>query len=545
MFYLLSFLWLVSETGSLLFWLYFWQLKEYHIGRALAHFQTAKGSRIFWNPFLLFKIILAFTFFPLIFKPSSSCQAYSGNLILGGTLIVLYFLESFKRFFFDFLGGKLKTPVFTKKVVFLIFVIFSFQIFFVYFFLKRFTFSFSLLVFDILTPLIVSFFVFFFQPLAKAAKMILIRRAKQKRERLSDLVVIAITGSYGKTSTKEFLAKILSEKFGNEKVGKTKGHQNSEVGISRCLLNDIRPEHKFFVVEMGAYNRGGIKLLCDIAKPQIGILTGISEQHLATFGSQENIIKTKFELIEALPESGTAILNGDNRYIRSKIGSFLEEGKIKVKNKIFYSTKERLDVWAEEVRVGKKDLSFRVVTREGRRTDIKAALIGRQNVENLLGAICAACQLKMNLKEISQAIERIRVEDAGVRLLEGRFNILDSSYSANPDGVIADLDYLTLWEGKRAIIMPSLIELGRAARQVHWRIGKKIGRVCDLAIITTRDYFEEIRRAAVTEGMASDKILCLESPSGILEKLRDFQGSNDIILIEGRVGRAIIDELER
>jgi len=286
-------------------------------------------------------------------------------------------------------------------------------------------------------------------------------------------------------------------------------------------------------------------LLCDIAKPQIGILTGISEQHLATFGSQENIIKTKFELIEALPENGAAILNGDNRYIRSKIGSFLEEGKVKVKNRIFYSTKEKLDVWAEEVKVEKKGLSFRVVTKEGRKTDVKAELIGGQNVENLLGSICAACQLKMTMEEISRAIGKIKAEDAGARLVEGKFNILDSSYSANPDGVIADLDYLTLWEGKKAIIMPSLIELGKAARQVHRRIGKKIGRVCDLAVITSKDYFEEIRRAAVNEGMASDKVVYLESPSRILEKIKDFEGNNDIILIEGRVGRAIVDALKR
>jgi len=529
-----------------LFWLYLWQLKEYHIGRFKAHFHTAKGKQLLVNKILIIKIALAFGI-GLAFIDFSFFLPFILLGIVG--VFTLYFLEAVK-FFKDWQEKRLKKPVLTKKTLILISVGLLLEILFLFVLYKNFKqtisyFTFYLLIFDIFTPVIISFVVLFFQPLTILWRIWTIRKAKKKREELKNLLVIGITGSYGKTSTKEFLAKILSEKFGNEKVGKTKGHQNSEVGISRCLLNDIKPEHKFFVVEMGAYNRGGIKLLCDIVKPQIGILTGISEQHLATFGSQENIIKTKFELIEALPENGTAILNGDNRYIRPKISSFLEEGKIKVKNRIFYSTKEKLDVWAEEVRVEKKGLSFRVVTREGRRTDIKAALIGRQNVENLLGAICAACQLKMNLKEISQAIEKIKVEDAGVRLVEGRFNILDSSYSANPDGVIADLDYLTLWEGKRAIIMPSLIELGRAARQVHWRIGKKIGRVCDLAIITTRDYFEEIRRAAVGEGMASDKVVFLESPSSILEKLRDFEGSNDIILIEGRVGRAIIDELER
>ena len=124
----------------------------------------------------------------------------------------------------------------------------------------------------------------------------LINKAKQKRLKFKNLLVIGITGSYGKTSTKEFLATILSEKY---KVLKTKEHQNSEVGVSQCILNDLKPEHEIFVCEMAAYNRGGIKLLCDIVKPKIGILTGINEQHMATFGSQENIIKTKYELIES------------------------------------------------------------------------------------------------------------------------------------------------------------------------------------------------------------------------------------------------------
>ena len=88
---------------------------------------------------------------------------------------------------------------------------------------------------------------------------------------------------------------------------KTKEHQNSEVGISQCILNDLEPKHQIFICEMGAYNRGGIKLLASIAKPKIGILTGINEQHLATFGSLENIIKTKYEVIESLPSDGLAI----------------------------------------------------------------------------------------------------------------------------------------------------------------------------------------------------------------------------------------------
>ncbi|GAI48689.1 unnamed protein product, partial [marine sediment metagenome] len=136
-------------------------------------------------------------------------------------------------------------------------------------------------------------------------------------EQFKNLLVVGITGSYGKTSTKEFLATVLSKRFN---VLKTKEHQNSEIGISRCILNELKPEHKVFIVEMGAYGKGGIKLLCDIAKPKIGILTGMNEQHLALFGSQENIIKTKYELIENLPSDGMAIFNGNNKYCSELYG---------------------------------------------------------------------------------------------------------------------------------------------------------------------------------------------------------------------------------
>ena len=174
---------------------------------------------------------------------------------------------------------------------------------------------FWLLIFDILTPAIISAIVLIFQPISVFEKYRLIKKAKNKRKKFSNLLVIGITGSYGKTSTKEFLYTILVEKFGKDKVLKTKEHQNSEVGISNCILKELNETYEIFIVEMGAYNIGGIKLLCNIAQPKIGILTGINEQHMATFGSQENIIKAKFELINSLPEDGLAILNWDNNFI--------------------------------------------------------------------------------------------------------------------------------------------------------------------------------------------------------------------------------------
>jgi len=477
---LLSTFWFIRQIKATLFWLYLWQLKEYHIGRFIDHFQTEKGKHLLVNKLLILKTILLIT--SRILPSPNSCVFI---------LLSLYFFESIKGIF-DFFRQQLKTPIFTKKIIFLAFIVFSFEVFYLFSFFQNKNMSFYLLIFDILTPAIVSGIVLCFQPVAVLARNKIIKKAQKKREQFKNLLVIGITGSYGKTSTKEFLATILSEKF---KVLKTKEHQNSEVGISQCILNDLKPEHQIFICEMGAYNRGGIKLLCDIAKPKIGILTGINEQHMATFGSQENIIKTKYELIESLPADGIAFFNAKNRYC-------LE---------LYQKTKIKKHLFGEA-----------------------AKFFGE---ENLLGAIAVAKELGMSEEEISRAVEKIKDKMPGIQAKKGinGLNIIDATYSANPDGVMAHLEYLKSWPGKKIIVMPCLIELGSASKEVHKRIGQKIGEVCDLAIITTKDRLKEISEEAIKNGMKKENILFLENPKEILEKIKTFCKSEDVVLLESRV----------
>ena len=301
-----------------------------------------------------------------------------------------------------------------------------------------------------------------------------------------------MTGSYGKTSTKEFLATILSEKF---RVLKTKEHQNSEIGIAQCILDELSFQHEIFIVEMGAYNKGGIKLLCDIIQPKIGVLTGINEQHMATFGSQENIIKTKYELIESLPHDGMAFFNAQNKYCLELYG----------------------------------------------KTIIKKRLYGQDAVspdaENLVGAKAVAKELGMSDEEIAKGCANIKPWPQIQKGING-INIIDATYSANPNGVMADLEYLTLRfpQGKKIIVMPCLIELGKASKEVHQRIGKKIGEVCDLAIITTKDRFSEIQAGA-------PNAVFIENPKEIVEKIKTFCGPGDVVLLESRVPGRLVNLL--
>jgi len=541
----LSLFWFIRTAKVILFWLYLWQLKEYHVGRFLDHFRTGKGKRLLLNKLTILKIILILIFYVFIlWNPKTSCPPSIGGIsaVLYFTYFILivlliYFLESVKGFY-DFFLKKLKKPVLTKKTVllistgilveFLVLLILILNIENIYWF------AFWFLVFDILTPIIVSIIVFIFQPLAVLGRNQIIKKAKRKRDSFKNLLVIGITGSYGKTSTKEFLSVILSEKFN---VLKTEKHQNSEVGISQCILNDLKPEHEIFICEMGAYNRGGIKLLSDIAKPKIGILTGINEQHMATFGSQENIVKAKFELIEALSEDGIEVLNWDNDLI-------IQNYKKDIKT-IKYSLSKKEDIWAEDIKVEKDSLSFRVLSKDGNSADFKLNLMGTHNIINILGAVAVAKELGMSLEEISKACEKIEPWQSGIQLKKGinGLNIIDATYSANPSGVISHLEYLKIWPGKKVIIMPCLIELGKSSKEVHKRIGQKIGDVCDLAIITTKDRFKEIRDGAMAKGMKSENILFLENPKEIFEKTKEFSKPGDVILLESRVSAQLIKGL--
>lgn len=424
-----------------LFWLWLWQLKEYHLGRFLAHFQEGQAVK---------KILSSF--------------------------------------------WRLKYPKFTKKII-AIFLTGSFLSLLLI--LKGFFFFVYLLI--IIVPL-------FFQMLTFLWRQGYLQKARRKRDvhggPASDgknLLVIGITGSYGKTSTKEFLYEILIEKFGKEKVLKTREHQNSEMGIANCILKDLRPEHEIFVVEMGAYNRGGIKLLCDMAKPKIGILTGINEQHMATFGSLENIIKAKYELIESLPADGIAFFNAKNPYCRVMYDKTLRRGSGQAK------------LYGKE-----------------------AKFFGE---ENILGAEAVAKELGMSEDEIQRAADKIKNKFPGIEIKKGinGLNIIDATYSANPDGVIANLEYLkNNFSGKKIIVMPCLIELGSASADIHRKIGKKIAEICDLAIITTKDKFKEIKEGA------GEKAILIEKPDEILRKLKSTVNAGDAVLLESRVPKELI-----
>jgi len=555
LFFFLPLLWLIRTTKASLFWIYLWQLKEYHPGRFKAHFSTQKGKRLLFNEYLFFKVsILLILLFYWLLKdrlPQPFTRAdflssgahflsdflFTITLLIFSAVFLIYFAEV-AIIIWRIIKDRLKKPVFTRKVILLFLFTLLVEIYLLLFLMQKIIdpnyynifywyLIFGLLLFDILMPLIVSGIVLLFEPTAILWRKKIIKKAREKRSRFSKLIVIGITGSYGKTSTKEFLYEILSSKFN---VLKTKDHQNSEIGISRCILNDLNEEHEIFVCEMGAYSVGGIRLLSGIAKPKIGIMTGINAQHSATFGSLEDIINTKYELIESLPKDGLAIFNGYNKYCRDLYEKTTIEKRI-----------TNLDLRVEGIKVKKESLSFRVIKGKSS-VDFKVNLLGKHWIEDILMAILAAQKLGMKLEEISEACKKIKPLSGSLKLIRNNrgLNLLNATYSANLNGVVSHLEYLKLWPGKKVIIMPCLIELGAYSEQIHRIIGERIGKVCDLALVTHKECFHSMKEGAIDSGMDQDNIVCLSDPSKIFDIVKDFSDENDVILLESRVSSQLL-----
>ena len=354
--------WTLREIKIILFYLYLWQLKEYHLGRFLDHFRTEKGRKLLWHPLKFVKIFLLTGY--LVFPK------FLGNYTNSPGAIAFFYLYVFFATYFvyfsvvavflrDIWRRNAKLPVLTIKTIFLgilCFVSISWLSLHTILFLGNWeTNIFSvvfggLIIVDILSPLIISILVLSAQPLSVAWRWLMIEKAKRKRREFKNLVVIGITGSYGKTSTKEFLATILSEKF---RVAKTSEHQNSGMAIAKTILN-LSQNDQVFICEMAAYDKGQVREVAAMAQPKIGIVTGVNQQHLALFGSMAKLISAEggMELVDSLPENGTAILNGDNETILKT--------KYKILNTKYCSTKEKLDFWAENIQIEKDWLYFRV-----------------------------------------------------------------------------------------------------------------------------------------------------------------------------------------
>lgn len=360
-------------------------------------------------------------------------------------------------------------------------------------------------------------------------------RDAKKRIRTLKPKIIGITGSYGKTSTKYILNQILSKKYN---VLMTPNSYNTPMGICKVIRGELTSEHEFFIVEMGAYKRGDIKELCRLAPPDIGILTAVGPQHLERFKSIENTAKAKYELIEALPSDGLAVINNDN-----EICADLAEKTVSVPvNRYGVRSKDidddTIEIRATDIKHSHKGLSFTVSAAGIGAGDITTRLLGQHNVSNILAAIAVSLHCGMSLDDIRSAIRvlepvphrlELKPSDTGVI-------VIDDSFNSNPEGAKAALNVLTDFvndsDGKKVLVTPGMVELGEREYDENKKLGSHAAKVCDLVILVGDETTEPILDGLKHENYPEQQIHKVKNLAEVQLQLAKNLKAGDVVLFE-------------
>ena len=318
--------------------------------------------------------------------------------------------------------------------------------------------------------------------------------AKRILSEMPDLTVIGITGSYGKTSTKNFLTALLSVKYN---VLMTPESYNTPMGVVRTVRERLRASHEIFICEMGAKNRGDIREICDIVHPHHGVLTAIGEQHLETFKTIDTIIDTKFELVDALPEGGIAFLNVDNEHIASR-----DVRGVKV---VSYGLYDGAEYTATDIEVDEHGSRFTVKAPDGDSCEFSTRLLGAHNIQNLVGCIAVANQLGITLKELKAPVRQMKPVAHRLQLLPNGY--IDDAYNSNPAGFRSALDVLgAMKDTRRVLVTPGMVELGDRQEALNEELGAYAASRCDWAILVGEKQAPPLKKGLLSQGFDEEHI---------------------------------------
>ncbi len=344
--------------------------------------------------------------------------------------------------------------------------------------------------------------------------------------------LIGITGSAGKTTTKEAIAHVLSAKF---RVLKSEGNFNNHFGLPLMLLK-LEPNHDLAVIEMGMSHAGEIRALAKIAQPEIGVVTNVAPVHLEYFDSLAGIARAKYELVESLPPNGIAVLNADDEYV-SQFGRDFK-GKV-----IPYAIRAQAAVRAENVRLqGTEGSSFDIVTIDGRQP-AKLQLVGEHNVLNALAAVAVAMTRGMMLAEAVAALATLApAEKRGQVLQLGNITVVNDCYNSNPKALEAMIHALAAMKAKRRIVVAGeMLELGPAAEEMHRAAGTQAGESKVDVLVGVRGLAK-----AMVEGarQAGTKAEFLATPEEAGEWLARETRAGDVVLLKASRGVKLEKALE-
>ena len=329
------------------------------------------------------------------------------------------------------------------------------------------------------------------QPIEKKIADSYVRDAAGRLRDMPGLTVIGITGSYGKTSTKMFLHALLSAKFN---VLMTPESYNTTMGVVRTIREQLKPSHQVFIAEMGAKNVGDIREICDLVHPRYGVLTSIGEQHLETFGSIDNIIRTKFELVDALPPDGIAFLNTDNDYIRTR----------ETDKRIVSYGLQQADYTASDISVDAGGTSFTVTAPDGESRRFTTKLLGAHILQNLTGCIAVAHTLGIPLEQLVYPVRMLKPVPHRLQLLPNGY--IDDAYNSNPAGFRAALDVLSGFSSQRVLVTPGMVELGNRQDALNRELGVYAAGRCDYAVLIGERQAPPLKEGLLEGGFSPERI---------------------------------------
>ena len=337
-------------------------------------------------------------------------------------------------------------------------------------------------------------------PVEKCVYLYYKKIAQNKLKSMPNLKIIGITGSYGKTSSKNILSDILNIKYN---ALPTPRNLNTYNGLIMTVNNYMDKFTDIFIAEMGAYVKGEIAGLCKLVKPKYGIITRIGTAHLETFGSEDNIVQGKFELVESLPSDGFAILNGDDpKQVNYKIKNKVRIIWIGIEN-------ENVDVRATNIKCSNKGTSFDVLFKgDEKKYHFETKLLGDHNVYNILAALACGREFDIDIPDLITAVRNVRPVEHRLELKRlGNFYQIDDAYNSNPIGAENACKILGMMPGYKVVVTPGMVELGTKEDEYNKKFGEQIAKVADIVILIGKKKTQPIKEGLLTSGFNKEQII--------------------------------------
>ena len=380
------------------------------------------------------------------------------------------------------------------------------------------------LVADLLAPLLTGLALIVTRPWERRVHERYKRQARTKLAAYPDLKIIGITGSYGKTSTKFALAEILRQRFN---VLASPGSYNTPMGLCLVVNRDLQPEHAILIAEMGARYKGDIAELCELVRPDAGIITNVGVAHIASLGSVENIAIEKGQLAEHASE--TVVLNYDDPRVTKMAG----RTRANVVGVAINNT-ANADFWATDISYDRKGAHFTIHSRSGDAVQYHTSLLGEHNIMNILMAVATGSTFGLRLRQMSHAVARLQPIEHRLALRHnGTHLVLDDAFNSNPQGAKNAVEVLGSFPSdSKIVVTPGMIELGDLQFEKNFEFGRQMAGNADYVLLVGKQQTRPIQEGLADRGFPEDRISIHRSLWEAQEHLKKIVNEDSVVLYE-------------